>query len=713
MRNFKAILLIFFLNLVFYFPIFFGRTPLPADNLWAYYPWRFYKEGYLTKGPAYFDVMMITYPWKKLAVQELKSGRFPLWNQYFALGYPYFAAMQGGILYPTTLLFLIFNFNFAWTIHIFLQTFLAGVFMFLLLRKWKLSELASLFGAIVFSFCGYFMVWLEYGTLVNAACWLPLTILLTDLLFEKKNILIAISLSGVLAISFMAGFPQTSFYISVFSIVYFIYKFLKVKGDRRLGILGILGLLGFLGLIAVQLLPFLEYLSLSTRNLADPKTYFSWAMLPTNLIGFLFPDFFGHPSKNIFWGKGNYQEFTVYLGIIPFIFALWAIFRRKAPKFWLLALVGVCFFLIYNPFLYLFYRFNLPFLSKMAPSRLIVLLSFILAVISSYGFESFLKIIKQFFNDINKIYSGILISVLAEIIFFKLVFIQERFHYDFSKIFPEILTSFIWPGIILLLFWLIILILKEKKISVNLGKWILFLIIVIDLYIFGWSYNPFIKTDKVFFPTKTVEFLQSDKNEFRFYSENNVFPGNLSSLFNLNALNAVDTLAPKNFSLLPQQEQQEGQFLDLANVKYFLSGKKLQVDNTKNVFSEEGVNIYERLNCKPKYFFLPENGEEIQKAEFVSISPKTIELSVDAQEKGDLILSQLNYPGWKAEVNGVGKEILPYYKGVFSRIPLEKGENSVKIIFLPKSFQVGATITLLSLGSIIIVAIIAVILKIL
>ena len=157
------------------------------------------------------------------------------------------------------------------------------------------------------------MVWLEYGTLVNAACWLPLIVLLIELFFKNKNPLLIFLIPFCLAFSFFAGFPQTSFYVLFFSIIYFIYKLFVVKKIDlvRLGKLGGLVLLGFLGIISIQLLPFLEYLSLSTRNLVDSERYFSWSVLPMNLIGFIFPDFFGHPSKNLFWGRGNYQELSL------------------------------------------------------------------------------------------------------------------------------------------------------------------------------------------------------------------------------------------------------------------------------------------------------------------------------------------------------------------------------------------------------------------
>lgn len=705
MKKIWPLIIILAFNLIFYLPVFSGKTPLPADNLLAYYPWKFYAPGYKTKGPAYFDVMNIMYPWKKLAVSEIKQGRFPLWNKYFGLGYPYFAAMQGGILYPTTLLFLILPFNLAWSLHIFLQTFLAGIFMYFLLRHYKLSELSSLFGALVFSFSGHFMVWLEYGTLVNAASWLPLLILLIELLFERRKLWLSLLIGLVLAVSFMAGFPQTTFYFLVFSFFYFIYKIKgikKIREMRVMGMLGGLGLLGFLGLAAVQLLPFLEYLSLSTRKFANPMTYFSWSMLPTNLIGFIFPNFFGHPSFNLFWGRGNYQEFTVYLGIIPFILAVWAILKKKVPKFWIWALIGVAVFLIYNPLLSLFYKLNLPFVSKMAPSRLIVLLTFIMAVISSYGFEYFTKEKRSSLMSFLIIYLGILLFYIFDILFYRLDFIQQRFGYSFKRIFPEIVSS-LYLSLLIIWFLSTLIILNDlKKISTKGVVIFLFFITMIDLYIFGRSYNPFIDVKEAIPVTKTINLLQTDKENYRFFSEDGIFPGNYSSLFGISSLKAVDTLMPTNQAIFSNLLEEKKLLLDkqelfnLANVKYYLSKDIINLPSQKLILNDEGVKIYRRNNFLPRYYFIPEGEEMILPIEIDQDRASKLTLEVSAPKKGKLIISNLYFPGWEAKVNNVTTKILPY-KDFFQQININEGESLVKINYQPESFAKGKLISFVTL----------------
>ena len=59
---------------------------------------------------------------------------------------------------------------------------------------------------------------------------------------------------------------------------------------------------------------------------------------------------------------------------------------------------------------------------------------------------------------------------------------------------------------------------------------------------------------------------------------------------------------------------------------------------------------------------------------------------------GFMVLTDVNYPGWKAYERGKEKEILPAY-GLFRAIPLEKGSHFVEFRFGPDIIYVGLVIT--------------------
>jgi uncharacterized membrane protein YfhO len=73
-----------------------------------------------------------------------------------------------------------------------------------------------------------------------------------------------------------------------------------------------------------------------------------------------------------------------------------------------------------------------------------------------------------------------------------------------------------------------------------------------------------------------------------------------------------------------------------------------------------------------------------------------IALTVSMNDAGYLVLSELNYPGWKAYVNGKKVSILTG-NYIFRVLPLPKGDHDILLKFDPDSFKIGLII---SVGSI-------------
>jgi len=73
-----------------------------------------------------------------------------------------------------------------------------------------------------------------------------------------------------------------------------------------------------------------------------------------------------------------------------------------------------------------------------------------------------------------------------------------------------------------------------------------------------------------------------------------------------------------------------------------------------------------------------------------------VKLAVRMNDAGYLVLSELNYPGWKAYVNGKKTRILTG-NYIFRVLTLSKGDHNISIKFEPDSFTIGLII---SVGSI-------------
>ena len=219
--------------------------------------------------------------------------------------------------------------------YIIFQPILAGIFCFFYLRNLKLRKMSSLFGGFIFGFSGFTLVWLEYGIVGHAGLWLPLVLLTVDKLIKKPSGLWISVGSFAVGFSFLAGYPQISFFLLLTALVYAVYRiFVVARSERRRKVLAISAffLLGIL-LSSAQLLPGLELWRLSIRQVDPTAAAFDYGLNPLkNLILFLAPDFYGNPSTGNFWGWGAYNESASYVGVAGFLLAMIAFFGFRGDK---------------------------------------------------------------------------------------------------------------------------------------------------------------------------------------------------------------------------------------------------------------------------------------------------------------------------------------------------------------------------------------------
>jgi len=77
-------------------------------------------------------------------------------------------------------------------------------------------------------------------------------------------------------------------------------------------------------------------------------------------------------------------------------------------------------------------------------------------------------------------------------------------------------------------------------------------------------------------------------------------------------------------------------------------------------------------------------------------TPGEIAMRVNATENGYLFLSEVWYPGWKAEIDG---QPTPIYRAdfLFRAVALSNGEHKVSMVYSPRSFKVGLILTCIGL----------------
>ena len=451
--------LFFFTILTFIFlyqTLLNGSLPIPTDLLvghfhpWSDHTWMGREAGYPWKNFDINDALVQLIPWREFSISQLKLGQLPLWNPYNLAGTPHLANLPTASLYPLNIIFFILPFFPAWTLYLALQTILAGTFMFWFLKNTKcrfngsalpvplrtssgnrnLSIQAAFFGALTFSFSSFIAMRWTYGITGHTWMWLPLVLLSIDKIFTTnipknqstttnynfittylKKLQNRWTLLGIFSLSMMilAGYLQAIIYGYLIAISYFLFRTFEIyKWNfirnwkleiRNFNILFFTPLL----LTAIQLLPFLETLLQSGRSSGIGTEYQNYFLPWKRFITLITPDFFGNPATHNFWEKSlAYNEGAIYIGLIPFIFALFAIlnlangfkpsqwFKHKINNhilFWTSILTLSLIFITDNPLSRLPYQLNLPLYSSLLPSRLTSVLTLSLSILAAYGFH--------------------------------------------------------------------------------------------------------------------------------------------------------------------------------------------------------------------------------------------------------------------------------------------------------------------------------------
>lgn len=362
-----------------------GLVPFPSTFLVQFFPpWNNF-FGMPVKNNAMPDVITQIYVWKKITIEAFRQGQIPWWNPYQFAGTPHLANVQSAVFTPFNLLFFLLPFLDAWSILILLQPLLAALFTYLFVRRQKVSATGAVIAAIAFMFCGFMTTWMAYGTLGYAILYLPLVLFLIDHFYEKNDWKNGLGLSLALTFSIFSGHFQTSLYLLIAAALFTLFRFLQQRSLKKLLWSGFYF---FLGLVfsAVQLVPAFSFYTQSVRS----ATFGKMEVIPWNyLITALAPDFFGNPVTRNDW-FGHYAEWASFVGVVPLLLAFYLVLKRRRPGvvhfFFGLAIFSLL-LAFPTPFLDFLVSLKVPVLSTSAASRIVVLFSFAVAVLSGFGFD--------------------------------------------------------------------------------------------------------------------------------------------------------------------------------------------------------------------------------------------------------------------------------------------------------------------------------------
>lgn len=706
-----------FITLIFFYKIFFGLIPLPTDLIVGiYHPWLDYKWGYDTGVPYHnsvlSDAVSIFYPLKTLAAEFLRKGQLPLWNPYMFGGYPLYASVQLGLVFPTMILYLLFSSPIAWTLQIMSQPFLASFFMYLLLRHLNLDKLSSVFGGIAYGFGGFTMVWMQWNTQAVTSMFLPILILLEDKYLISKQSKWGVLLSIFLTLQVLAGYLPIIPFTFIGMTVWYLFRSRSYIADLKILFFIILGF----SLSAVFLLPVAELIQISQRKIETLGGLGTPFVSPENYINLIAPDFFGNTATRNFWGKGDYLDSTVYTGVTTLIFSFAALknfFNKIQVKFALCLFILSIIISVSNPLSVFLYKLGIWGGSSIAMNRINFLINFSLSILGAYG----ISIIKNHHSRLSLKPSIWILSAVAGAVtglLFSKQLLLNSFTSDEANLWLSYinisLKNLILPTLIIVAVFLLVILIKKFPLFKPIAKLILILILFFELFRFGLKFNTFSKTDFLYPETNISKFLEKYPNE-RIVAEKDIFPANMWVPFKLSSITGYDGVYPLNIAqLLATADSGQtdtppkarwgiltnfnSKIIDETNTRFLVTVKRDskgqisqngQVSNQfmlpkyKEAYTDKGVTILENIQSFPRVY--------LTKNVIKTNDKETLRLMVD--ENFPIKTTSISDFAWNNPSDKALKDTLSYQQVTNSHIQIRAESNIDAYLVVLDSFYPG------------------------
>jgi hypothetical protein len=685
------------------------------------------------------------YAFRVHLARELWAGRLPLWNPYALSGSPFLADIQSAVYYPFGLLTALLAGKGglplqAVELEVVVHYFLASFFLYLLVRDLTRSRLAGLVSGLVYAYGSYLSSYPKLQmAILEGQTWVPLALLAVHraaaaLDAQRWSRWATWLAAGGLAmgLSALAGHAQTTLLAGYTVASYLVFTFFPTwqrSGWRiRLALAAGLSILPLvaLGLAAAQLLPSLEYMRLSSRA-AITFERAGGGFVPSDLLALVLPGLR-----------------VIYAGILPLILAITgvmlAVQRRRETAFWA-GMAGLALLLslgrgtvLYSVLYLLAPGFDL----FQGQERALQVFALALAILAGYGTAT---LARPMIRPVKRRYA-VVCRVLrwAWVAGVGLVFLAYWGSLYVAQPEPGQVNDLLERSVLLA----ILLGLSTLLLHYRLRRWqsgrtlglLVVCLIVLDLFTVnqGTDLGRARARDR-FQVTPLVRFLQSQPGPFRIWDEG-LLPGNWGTVWELEETGGISPLRLQRYQAL--MENVPGHIVRwLLNVQFAISRQhELPDGELLSEFSRPNDDFYvyriEQSGPRATLVYAmevqPDDALARQRlaapdldpgavavlaeepplslaqagqgpspgaqgtVHLVERLPNRLVLEVDAPSDGLLLLSEVFYPGWQAEVDGQRVSILRAHT-ILRAVPVEAGVHRVVMVFRPRTVVAGLAIS--------------------
>ena len=716
-NDFRAVAALILLWLLFFWRLF---TPIAAD------------QASLAKGD--FSGQFVAFA--AYQYDRMTAGEIPLWNPYNNGGLPFIADTQAAVFYPPRWLTIGWSkiaggwsynaLQMEMAFHGLLYTLLMYLFVRRLTLRDARSRLAAFCSAIIIGYGGYTTGYppLQLAVL-EAAVWFPLIALgILEATRGRQLALPGIALAGfALGLSWLAGHPQTSWFLTYVAVAYLAFRCLRV--NRRfhsfVGGFVLLAAVTF-GVCAVSLLPGIEYLLLASREELG---------FAAKGNGFPFRDIvqFVFPGSVSLWSP-------LFVGIPALFFIAVAVGRGlRESRFWfLVAFIGLLHSLGDNSAFYtVTYNFVPGLRFFRGQERAAVVVANSLAILAGLGIIAAASWSNHLYRKRALRYWSIfatIVAALALVAFFAWMADSaawgELFNIATRSAFIAVVAYFI----------LMRFVSQPQHITFQLA---LAALIVFELFSVNIDhpavYESLPHSEQLsMIPSALVQQVLADGSTQPFRVDG--FRGledNYGSLHGLMDVRGISPLWLKGPLLLIYADYVDNPLAwELFAVKYVFSGQQRLSVPTQIIgkgSDKRGDVWLHRLEDPRQFARLYYEADVVDNEQWavelmgdtrydereklvvqqapvldlpgqtaggsatvVSFAPEEIVIEIETAENAFVSLSLPHYPGWKAQLNGEPVRILRAYASL-SAVEIPAGQHRLALTFAPDTYAVGVIIS--------------------
>ncbi len=667
------------LPVLIYLPGILGWIPFPSESA------------------QYTDLLLAHYPNAVyLRNSILQEHSIPLWSNLIYSGVPFAANPLSGLWYLPGWIALIFPLPAGISIVLALHSVFGTWGFYKLLKSEGTGDIGSIIGGLAFGLMPKIAA--HYGaghvTMLYALAWTPW------LLLESRKGTKWWRTGAILAFLFLAD-PRWAVFAGLIWISYYVaHKQYEIK--KALPFYVKTGGIAFL-LAAPLILPMLEFTRISTRSMMTSEDVLLYSLPPEKLLGLIIP------------GSGGNPEWFMYPGgllIVLFILQWFIKGLRKENKFWLVW-IGLSLFLSFGSWIPgAEWIAQLPLVSLLrVPSRALFISGIGFAAVAGKSIDWI------YLHEVSK---RVIRTTAFGVLIFS-IFLGGAIFYNIRTGSHRLLWGFVFMAIAAISLFVISMF---KNIEVII--WITVGIALIDLLGAGLlSYvvksSPTARENHY----EIIEYIDKDKDLFRIYSPSYSVPQYLAIDRSLELADGVDPLQIRSYAefmaaasgipavgysvTIPpfktgnpdidnKGSMPDAFLLGLINVKYIVSEFEIQAEGLILLETIADSHIYLNEHYLPRAWIQSKaiKSDDIQTNQLINkvyfVDTKVNQIHLRVKGPGTLILSEINYPGWIATVDGVKQIIAPAYD-ILRSLQLEEGNHEVYFRFRPISILAGLVLS--------------------